>query len=552
MNAPVARLIAWYRSAMRQHGEFLVILTLGVTFRLMAILVFRPGGYLGEMSDFGYYRLLLSFTNQGYYPVVHFWVEYPPLFPWIMTGLYRLSLWVPAWSEPGTWFFLLLSLFFAIVEAGNLVLFYAIARRLWSEPQAICLTWTYTGLLIPVLALFIGFDSLALFFLLGAVWWTLDRRPALSGIAAGLGFMTKLVPIVAAPSAVQHMRQGGQRLRYLFSLVFTLLLIAAPFLLLAPEYLWQSLKSPVVRSTWETVWALIDGYYSYGIAGGVDRFDPAMAGAAQHPTRLPWLFITLGFILFYLVLYTRRLDWTDRHRVVAFTALTQNLLTLYFKGYSPQFLVMLLPFMLLLIPGRRGVGYALGLSAINLIEYPIYFLVLPDQPWLLTGTVLLRTLFLVVVSVEYAGQIYRWRIPERAWNRLAALVITITLVLGVAGVVVGLDAYTQSRYMASPHRPAMETLIAEAVPGSSVVTDDLFLYEQLVPFLRKRFHFRLVETFDYLPSWEPRLAQVADQAQQVWVYASAGSPLHTWLARHYPSIARYEFDGWALSGWDTR
>ncbi len=150
-----------------------------------------------------------------------------------------------------------------------------------------------------------------------------------------------------------------------------MLLIAAPFLATGPEYPCKSLKSPVIRSTWETVWALIDGYYSYGVAGGVDRFDPQMAGEAQHPTRLPWLVITTAFCLFYLYLFTRRVDWSDKRRVVAFTALTQNLLTLYFKGYSPQFLVMLLPFVLLLIPGWRKIAYVLLLSAVNLVEYPV-------------------------------------------------------------------------------------------------------------------------------------------------------------------------------------
>lgn len=552
MNALLARLIARFRAAAQRHGEFLVILTLAVSFRLMAILVFRPGGYLGEMSDFGYYRLLLSFTNQGYYPLVHFWVEYPPIFPWIMTVLYRLSLWVPAWTEPGAWFYLLLSLFLVAVEAGNLILVYAIAWRLWGEGRAVRTAWTYAALLIPVLALFIGFDSLALLFLLGAVWFTLEQRPALSGIATGLGFMTKLVPIVAAPAAVQQMRRPAQRLRYLAGLGLTVLLVAAPFLILAPAYLWQSLKSPVIRSTWETVWALIDGYYSYGVAGGVDRFDPAMAGAAQHPTRLPWLFITLGFLLFYLVIYTRRIDWADGRRAVAFTALTQNLLTLYFKGYSPQFLAMLLPFILLLIPGWRGIGYALSLSAINLVEYPIYFLVLPDQPWLLTGTVLLRTAFLIALSVEYAGQVYGWRISHRAWNRLAAALVVLTVVLGMVGGVVGLRAYARSRTLANPHRPAVDRLVADAAPGASVVTDDLFLYEQLVPWVGRRFSLALVETFDYLPPWEPRLAGVADRADQVWVYAATDSPLHAWMAGRYPPLGQYPFDGWTLSGWDTR
>jgi hypothetical protein len=85
------------------------------------------------------------------------------------------------------------------------------------------------------------------------------------------------------------------------------------------------------------------------------------------------------------------------------------------------------------------------------------------------------------------------------------------------------------------------------------VTDDQFTYEQLYPFLHRRFRVRLVEPYDYLPPWEPRLAEIADQASgQVWVYALADSPLHSWLAQRYTPIASHEVDGWQLSGWDTR
>lgn len=545
--------MARFQATLRAHRAFVLILVLAICQRMMALLVFRPGGYLGEMSDFGYYRLLLSFTSQGYYPLVDFWVEYPPVFPWLLLGLYRVSLLIPAWSEPGAWFYLLLSLFLALAETGTLIIFYTIARRLYGQDRATYLAWVYMALLVPILLMFVGFDGLALFFLLWALLLALDGHAIGTGVAAGLGFMTKLVPITAVPAAFQHMSQPSRRAQLLLALFLTVLLITAPFLVTGPDYLVQSLKSPVVRSTWETVWALLDGYYSYGIAGGVDRFDPAMAGAAQHPTRLPWPLITVGFGLFYLALFTRRVNWADRRRVVAFTALTQNLVTLYFKGYSPQFLVMLLPFLILLIPGWRGIAYALLLSAVNLVEYPVYFLVLPDQHWLLAGTVLLRTLILVVTSAEYAAQVYSWRVADRWWRQVAAIVVILVVVLGLVGTVPGFRAYTQSRYAASPHRPAMEALFGQAASKASVVTDDQSLYEHLYPFLHTRFRMDLVETRDWLPAWEPRLAEAATRSsEQLWVYAPTDSPLHAWLAGRYPPVATYQFDGWQLSGWDTR
>lgn len=553
MGTSAAERIARLRTSLQAHREFLLILVLSVVFRFTAVLVFRPGGYLGELSNFGYYRLLLGFTNQGFYPYVDFWLEYPPVFSWIVTGLYRLSLLIPPWPQPGTWFFLLLSTFLVVVEAGNLILLYGIGRRLYTKDRAVRLAWIYVALLNPVLTIFGAFDGMGLFFILLAVLLTLDRRAVSTGIAAGLGFMTKMLPITAVPAALQHMKRASQRIKLLIALALTVLLIAAPFLAVAPDYLIQSLRSPMLRASWETVWALIDGYYSYGVAGGWDRFDPAQAGAAQHPSQLPWTVITLGFGLIYLYLFTRRVDWADRRRVVAFTALTQNLLVLYAKGYSPQFLITLLPFVILLIPGWRGVAYALLLSVINVIEFPVYFLVLPDQHWLLAGTVSLRTVILVLVSIEYAVQIYDLRIPERWKRAVATAVVFLAAVLGVLGLVFGFRAYYQSRYAANPHRPAIEVLTDQASRGAWVVVDDQEVYEHLVPFLYKRFDVVDIETHDYLPPWEPRLAEVvARSSGQLWIYVPAESPFHAWLADRYPSLASYEFDAWRLSGWDTR
>jgi len=540
------------RELLASHRQLALILVLFLAFRLAAVWVFKPGGYLGELSDFGYYRLLLSFTNQGFLPLIDFWVEYPPIFPWLMLGLYRLSLLVPAWTQPGAWFYMTLSTFLVLVEAANLVVLYALAHRLHGAGRAVRLAWVYTALLAPVLTLFGGFDSLALLFLLLAVWWTLGQRPILGGLAAGLGFMTKMMPIVALPAAWQHMMGLSRRLRLVLAALLSILAVAAPFLLTAPKTLLQSLLSPMARSSWETLWALIDGYYSFGVAGGWNRFDPTTAGAAQHPTHIPWLLVTALFLLLYLFLFTRRVDWGDGRRVVAFTALGLGLLLLYSKGYSPQFVVLLLPFILLLIPGWRGVAYALLLSLLNLAEYPVYFLLLPGREWFLAGAVLLRSLIWVVLCLEYAAQVYGWKVPDRRWSRLAAGVTALVLAAGVAGAVLGLPAYAQSRYEASPHRPAIDILRREAEPGASLVVGEMETYEALYPFLRKQLRLSLIETNDYLPAWEPRLAAHVEGAQgRFWLYAPPDSAMNGWMSGHYRSVTSYDLGGWLLSSWET-
>lgn len=538
------------RLALDEHREFLLILGLFLAFRLMFVLVVRPGGYLGVMTTFHYYHLLQSLANQGYLPLVDFWVEYPPLAPWLLLAVYRLSLLIPAWTEPGTWYLILLGTTFALFEAGNLVLFYGIGRRLHGRAEALRRSWIYGALFIPVIVLLNTFDNVVLFFLLWIVLLALDRRPAGAGVAAALGFMTKLVPAAGLPAAWLHLPAWSQRARLVAAVVLVVLLIALPFLLAGPEHFLPAFTAMMDRGSWETVWALIDGYYSFGVAGGPDRFDPADAGAAQHPSALPSLPITIVFGLLYLWLLTRRARWQEPRVAVAFVALSQNLLLLYSRGYSPQFLVMVLPFVLLLLPAWRGVLYTLLLSAASLVEYPVYFVVLPDEPWLLAGAVLFRTLLFVVLSLEFAAQVYAWRVSQRRWRQVAAGSLALGLILAVVGGVAGFRAYWQARYEASPHHAAMEALGASAARDATVVVDEQEVYEQLYPFLHRRFRVRSVETHDYLPAWQPRLEEAARGAGELWLYARAGSPLHDWLAARHSLLSEHEFDGWVLSAWE--
>jgi hypothetical protein len=549
------------RSDKAIHPIVYVLVTYGA-FRLMAVFLVRPGGYITTLSDFTFYRLLASYASQGFYPAVHYWTEYQPLFPWIAVGVYRLSLLLPGWGDPGFWFNILLGLVFLLAETANLVLIYLIARQLYGQgapgrSQAIRIAWVYSLLFVPLLIMLGWFDVLGLTFLLVALYLTLVRRPLAGGAVAGVGFLVKLLPIVVAPVAFWREPTWRRRAILVAVTLLTIIILALPFALLNPEYFALSWTINLKRSSWETVWALLEGYTSFGKAGGGNRFDPAAAGAEQHPSTLPWPLITLGFLLVYLWLWTRRTDWNDNRRAVAFTGLTVNLVTLYLKGYSPQFVVWLLPFPILLLPGLRGIVYALLLSAVNLVESPLYFTMLPDQTWLLVGAVLARTGLLVLLSVEYARMALSDSIPARWSRRLCVGAALLLLVLGLAAVPFGYDAYYQDRLAASPHRSVIETLAVEATPGARVIiggdepSGAQGAFDATYAFLHRRFEVTSVQTDWWYPAWEPRLDSAIGGHAQTWVYAPLDSPLHAWLAERYSPLTAHEFDGWQLSGWDT-
>jgi hypothetical protein len=371
-------------------------------------------------------------------------------------------------------------------------------------------------------------------------------------VVGGVGFMVKLLPIVVVPVAFWRERTWRRRALLVGVSLLTIALVALPFYLLNPQLFTLSWTINFKRSSWETVWALLDGYTSYGLAGGANRFDPAEAGAGQHPSSLPWPLISLAFAALYLWLWTRRTDWDDDRRAVAFTALTLNLATLYLKGYSPQFLVWLLPFAILLLPGLRGVVYALLLSAVNLVESPLYFTLLPDQSWLLTGAVLARTGLLVLLAVEY-GRMALSQPLSATWSRRLCLGAAALLALaGLVAAPFAASAYYQNRLAVSPYGPMVEALRAEAAPGARLVVGDQDAFDATYAFLHSRLDVTSVQTDWWFPDWQPRLARAVAGHSQTWLYAPADSPLHAWLAERYPPLASRELDGWLLSGWDTR
>ena len=540
------------------HRPILYVLVTFVAFRLMVLLLMKPGGYIGTLSDFDIYRLLTSYASQDFYPSVDYWMEYPPLFPWVLVAIYRLSLLLPIWRAPGFWFNTLLSTVLLLAETANLILIYLIGKRLYGERIAVRVAWVYSLLFIPLLMMLGRFDVLGLTFLLLALYLTLIRRPLASGAIAGLGFLVKLWSVIVVPVAFWREPTWRRRVLLIAVTLLTIIMVALPFVLLNPELFASSWTINLKRSSWETVWALLEGYTGWGLAGGANRFDPAQAGASQHPSTLPWLVISAGFALLYLWLWTRRTDWHDDRRAVAFTGLTMNLVILYLKGYSPQYLVWLLPFVILLLPGLRGITYALLLSIVNIVEYPLYFSMLRNQPWVLTCTVLARTGLLILLAVEYGRIALSQPVPAR-WSR--RLCLGAVAVLGISCLVaapVAYDAYYQNRLAINPHRTAVEALKNSALPGARVVVggDEASgaqgVFDETYAFLQRQFDVTSVHTDWWYPDWEPRLARAVRGHDQTWLYAPADSPLHAWLDERYTPIATYDWDGWRLSGWDTR
>jgi len=553
------------------------ILLLFVSFRLLALLLFRPGGFIADFSDYDFYRVWGQLTPAGYAAYANLWTAYPPLFPALMLSIFELSARVPPWVDARLSFHTLFGLFLLIFETGNLILIHRLAKKIGGWRTANCEqkiangeqqtsqnspafhpfipsslhpvtrspghrvtlpslhpVLLYALLFTPVYTLLGWFESMPLFFMLLGLDLLLANRErnwgwVASALAAGLGFLVKLTPALLAPVAVRWLgarlslsalrtewfKPGsrGNLLRpAVYALIFTVTIVGVGFPLVKanPSLALSSLRVQNIRPPWESIWALLDGYFGYGLVP-LDMRNLAGLDGPLWQSSLPWGLITLGFGLLYLWLYTRPYDWRQPRTPVVFTAVSVIWLFLYSKGWSPQFVVWVLTFLVLLLPNLRGVAIAVVLMLSNVVESHIYLILLPNETWLLWGTVILRTGLLVLLAAEFLGQV--WPQPAgRAVQRWSARLSWAVLLAGLLAALVATPraarAYAASRLAAHPCRQSVELLQAEAGwPERLIVTEQPEALEQFYPWLHASYTLRVIDS--YQPDQDP--AQVASQ-----------------------------------------
>ncbi len=502
------------RRLYEEHRDFVLLAILFTSFRFMTLLLFEPGGFILDWS--GYYIPGASFvqlSDRGLYPVLHYWTEYPPLFPWLAVIVYRLSAFLPAWRDPNLWFNLLLGCTFLIFEMGNFVLVYAIAHRLKGREGAMRCAWLYAGLFFPLMTLLFWFENFPLFFLLLGVYMIITRRPLWAGLAAGIGFMIKFVPALVAPVALRVLTDRSQRVTYLVAAASVTLLIALPFLLGNPGFFLTTFLHHASRGPWETIWALLDGYYTGGAAPPLEtRFDLDTITIASQESHFPYGAVALVFVAVFLILYTRRIDWQYDLKAVAFCGLSINLFLLFSKGYSPQWIVNLLPFIVLLMPNLKGVAYSLLLTVANVLEFPIALILIPDHSWLFITAVLFRTLLLALLAVEFGLILF----PAARLKRIQHLVLASIVLLALLGSVpigaLAMRDYTAERYADNAYAETIDFLKKQL--QVAVVFTDHRLYQQMYPFLVSGRGLYLMEDDERL---ESSLRELTARHDVVWV-----------------------------------
>ncbi|MEM7028088.1 MAG: glycosyltransferase family 87 protein [Chloroflexota bacterium] len=511
------------------------LLPLFLSFRFLSLLLLRPGGYIRDYSDFNWYLGIAALSDYGLYPFLDFWLEWPPPIPWLMVGAYRLALLFPAWEDHRFWFITILGSVFVIFEIGNFILMRRIAYQMSADDATVNrVLWLYAGLFPLVYTMLGFFDGVALFFMLLACSLMLQQAHRRAAMALGLGFAVKIIPIIVLPIALKSVwsRFGKAYtavawgwLQIIGICVAVIFVMFLPFLWYGPQWVAAFFRAVFDRSSWETVWAVAEGFYGFGAVAG-DRLNPNESVFTIHEATLPWLWINLGFMAIFGLMFVSRIDMAFPRRVIGFAGLIVAVFMLYSKGYSPQFIVYLLPFIILLLPDVVGLGYALVLTGLNVLEQPLYFVIFDplqgaSEPWLLSGIVIARFVVLIALAIEFG--LIVWNIERPFWQRsLRGLLVAATVIGLIVLIPKGWQSYQRVQLARNPHQPLITFLQSQSQASDTLLLTDQDLYRHLYPFLSEQFTLKLAggdQDFVGAPTTEILL----QSETQIWFLPSGRS-----------------------------
>ena len=542
----------------RLHQNFILLLLLFATFRLLTVIAYRPGGLILDFSDFYNYRDFFRLERQGYITYQTMWTPYPPLFTLVVGSLWWVSTLIPPWEFDAFWMNFLLGSLFLFFEVGNFILLYLLALKISVPADALKSLWIYAGLFVPVYTITGWFESWPLFFFLLSLYLLLRGKPYWSAFFTGIGFMIKLIPLIILPLGLRHTVRSGRwgtwrivRLNltldwqgvitYLAIFGITVLVIGLPYYLQNPRLILSPLQLSAARLPWETVWALLEGRYNYGFLP-LDLRNLAWSPTDEPPSPLPWGWITLGFGLVYAYLYTRPIDWPNPQSTVAFGGLTVIFFLLYSKGYSPQWLGWLLVFSVLLLPNLRGTLYAIVLSVTNILEANIFFIVFPEETWLLQATVLIRTGLFLLLALEFC--LILWpELETQGVIRLRGGLVGVGLLVLLIGLVPASrrlgTVYFSQRLAQSPYRATI-TWLQEQPVKEAILLNDHRPYDWFHPYLRRSHTFYMLDDYAHPGTTvEARMTglmqTITAQHGAIWIFdadPALTTPAETVIAPH--------------------
>ena len=327
----------------------------------------------------------------------HSWIcgcEFPPFFPVLSRGIYLL-----VGGRESAYIYILI-IVFSIFQAASIYVFQKIAFAFHPRHEAFTRTIVYAFFIIGLFYGWAYFDSLAVFCLLLGLYLVIKHDSWVAGLVIGIGGIIKWFPLLILPAAWKWLGYK-KALRVVIVAILFVVFTWGVLIGFSPEFTKASLISQGAKGSWETVWALLDKNLSTGNFKA--EINHLVAEDAAIPSGNPskiasWLTLLViggvGYIFF------RKSSVKSALQLAAFSGLTLILFFLWSPGYSPQWILFLLPLVMLCFESSRSMLLSLVLLLANLLEWPI----LLSRGWFhyLDEIILLRTGIFLLLAFLFA------------------------------------------------------------------------------------------------------------------------------------------------------
>ncbi len=330
--------------------------------RLLLFLALIPNNLHG-FGDFPVYFQVTSFPG---FPYIHTWSEYPPLFAWFIEIIYQIS------SGNQFLFDFILFLLLTICGSVSIWLFSEISKKIdLQKDQQTIVSLAYFGLTAFLAYTWWYFDLFPVMLMLWAIYLVLINKNKTAGFVIAIGILTKWFPLLLLPAIFRY-KKWKQALRIAIIAAGITLLVWFVFYLISPTMTMASLQSQPSRASWQTIWALIDGNLTTGeFIPLQERLWPE---AAVFPRGNPAIIPTwISLVFFGLIGLYFMFRFSNKTPIgfLSMAGITWALFLLWSPGWSPQWTLYLLPFILLILPSNKGWFISFLLLLLTLIEWPL-------------------------------------------------------------------------------------------------------------------------------------------------------------------------------------
>ena len=328
--------------------------------RIVLYLALIPTSYYG-IGDLPVYY---NWTALPGWPYLDYWMEYPPLFPFISEIIFRLSN-----GEVFLYDFILCGII-ALAGSGTIFYFQKIAYQIHEKSVAQWRVIIFFAIMMMLPYTWWYAELITVFLMMLSVWWAISNKPTLTGIGVAAGILSKWFPLFMLP-ALFRFYPKRQFFKVCLVCITIVIVVFAVLYILSPEMTLAALRAQPNRSSWQTLWALLDGTLTTGAFLAIeDRLHPEVASIPRGnpPTISPNLTLLLfgGIGVWFL----KKRNRFDNLSVIAFLGITWSLFLLWSPGWSPQWILYLLPLLLLSLPISKAYLLSISLIGLTIFEWP--------------------------------------------------------------------------------------------------------------------------------------------------------------------------------------